>query len=327
MPARLILLALLLLAAPAGARTLTVGPGQEFAGPGAAARQAQDGDTVLIQPGQFYDCAVWPQHRLLIAGTGPGVVITDTTCQGKATFVITGDGVTVRDLTLARARVADGNGAGIRLEGQGLTLQQVRFVNDQVGLLSGTTGPGAIRIADCTFQGGGVGGERPLYAVMAGATALLQIEDSTFHAIKGGQISSAAARTELTRNRIDTGTGDAPAVAVLATGGDLVMTDNELSVGPNTPRPAAAILATGQGRLTLSRNRLDNQTGFELPLLLDWTGRDPVLQDNRVPPGDAVLSTSGLWHNRASSALHATKDQLRALAGQLKHDLQAAARP
>jgi hypothetical protein len=38
------------------------------------------------------------------------------TCQGEALFVITGDDATVRDLTLARA--PDGNGAGIRMEGQ-----------------------------------------------------------------------------------------------------------------------------------------------------------------------------------------------------------------
>ena len=48
------------------------------------------------------------------AVVGAKVVITDKACQGKALFVTVGEGITVRNLTLTRARVPDGNGAGIR---------------------------------------------------------------------------------------------------------------------------------------------------------------------------------------------------------------------
>ena len=58
---RWLLLGLLLLPGPAGARTLSVGPQQPFPLPSAAARAAQDGDTVLIEPGEYYDCAVLTQ--------------------------------------------------------------------------------------------------------------------------------------------------------------------------------------------------------------------------------------------------------------------------
>lgn len=274
---------------------------------------------VLIEDGKYYDCAVWTANDLTIIGAGANVTITDTTCQGKALFVVTGDRMTVRNLTLARARVPDGNGAGIRLEGQGLTLEHVRFVNNQVGLLAGTLSSDAeVRVSSCSFEKGGSGGARPLFAVSVGSNRLLRIEESTFDGVEGGQILSAADRTELFGNWIATGTGEAPAAAVLATGSDVVMEDNLLTIGPNIPRPPAAVLATGQGAVALRRNRLINSTDEKVALLLDWTGSEPRLQDNHVEPDDDLWSDRGIWRHRASVAYYGMKDAVRAFAGRTK---------
>ncbi len=298
-----------------------MGPNQPFLLPSAAARAAQDGDTVLIDPGEYYDCAVWTQSHLVIAGVRPGVVITDTTCQGKALFVITGDDTTIRDLTLARARVPDRNGAGIREEGQGLIVRRVQFVDNQVGLLDGSEVGGEIIISDCGFEGGGIGGERPTFAVLVNAVSLLRIEGSTFKHVNGGQISTSAARTELSGNQIEAGTGEEPAVAILSASGHLVMEDNNLSIGPHLSRLNAAVLVMGQDSPELRRNRLLNGTGRPATLLLAWTSGHPLLEGNLVEPGDAELSTAGLWQHRASALYHGTKDGARAVAGQVKRDL------
>jgi len=300
-----------------------VGEGKEFPVPSAAAAAADSGDRIEIQPGQYFDCATWKANNLEIVGTGPAdqVVITDTTCAGKAIFILTGDNVTVRDVTLARARVPDGNGAGIRLEGDGLTLERVRFSNDQVGLLAGGAGVRTIRIAECQFEAGGRGGDHPLYAVMVAEARLLRIEGSTFKGVLGGQISTAAVRTELAGNHIGAGTGNEPAVAVLSTGGSLVMEDNVFSVGPNAPRVGGAVLAMGDGTLALRRNRLENSTGQSLALLLNWTATEPVVEGNQVGPGDEALSSSGLWRHRAAGAWHGMKDGLHGFAGSVKRGL------
>jgi hypothetical protein len=319
----LLVLACTVLAGHAGARTLIVGSDQEFPNPSAAAAEAQSGDTVQIQPGEYYDCAVWKQNHLVIAGTGPGVVITDTTCLGKAMFVVTGNEVTIRDLTLARARVPDGNGAGIRLEGDGLTLERVRFQNDQVGLLSGGDSENPIQVTECTFEGGGRGGDRPLFAVMVGASHVLRIERSSFNAVMGGQVSTSALRTELVGNKIGDGSGDNPAVAVLASGGSLVMEDNVLTIGPNAPRLGGAVLATGEGTLVLRRNQMENKTGESLAMLLNWTGTDPVGEGNKVGPGDEVLSSSGIWRHRASGLAHGIKDGVHDFLSGVKGSLKA----
>jgi hypothetical protein len=158
--------------------------------------------------------------------------------------------------------------------------------------------------------------------VLVAAVSLLRIEGSSFKGVQGGQISTAAVRTELAGNQIDTGTGEEPAVAVSSASGHLVMQDNLLSIGPNVPRLAAAVLVTGQDTPELRRNRLLNATGRSAALLLDWTSQEPVLESNQVGSGDAALSTSGLWRHRVAILYHDTKDEVRAVAGQAKRGLQ-----
>lgn len=315
------ILALALLPALAAARTLQVGPDQPFPTPSAAARAAQDGDTILIAPGDYYDCTIWRQSGLTIAGSAPGVTITDATCQGKALFVILGNDTAIRDLTLARARVPDRNGAGIRLEGQGLTLRNVRFANNEVGLLAGIPGTGAIRIEACAFEDGGAGGDRPTYAVWVGAAGLLRIEGTSFKRVKGGQIASAASRTELTGNTVETGTGDSPSVAVMATGVALVLEDNRLTIGPIAPRLGAAVVAMGRGVPELRRNTLINTTGQPQALLLNWSGTGPLVGGNQIAPGDKEVSTAGLARHMASVLAHGTIDGVRGFADWVKRGL------
>ena len=319
MPARLAALAGAALAGavplaaapPAGAKDLLAGPGQPYAQPSDAVRAAQPGDRVLIDPGEYFDCAAWSTPGLTLEGRGPGVVLTDRTCQGKAILVIGGSGATLRGLTLARARVPDGNGAGIRLEAPGLTLDGVVFRNDQVGLLSGATG-GSITITGCRFEGGGVAGDRPLPAVLAGAANRLLVRGSVFADGKGGAVSSDAAETVLDGNTI-TNPGTLPAVAAA---GRLTLTGNSLSIGADAAGRPGAVLATGQDGPVLRGNRL--VSARPVALLLDWSGGTPVLDGNKVGPADTESSTAGAWRHRASDAAHGAKDGLRGLAGRAK---------
>ncbi len=298
-------------------RTLEVGQGKEFAMPSAAIAAAKDGDTIQIDAGGYFDCATVPQNRLTIAGAGPGTVITDKACQGKALLVIDGDEVTVRDLTLARARVPDLNGAGIRLQAPNLTVAHVTFDNDQVGILSGTSG-GQIVVEDSRFTRGGVGGETPLFAVLVGDSERLRVKGCTFEGVAGGQITSSAVHTEVVGNQIGTGTGDGPAPAVLVTAGAAVIEDNVITVGPNPPRRDAALALWDGATATISRNRLVNQTGKPLTLLLDWSWGSPVLQGNSVERSDSEVTSSGIWRHRASSEFHTRKAEARAFAGRIK---------
>src|SRR6185437_13040013 len=138
-------------------RTLEVGPNHKFKVPSAAIAAASDGDVVDIAPVKdgYFDCAVLRANHLTVEGRGSGVVLTDKTCQGKAIFVTVGNDITIRNITFARARVPDGNGAGIRAEGNNLTIEKSRFINNENGILAADAPNSTIRIFDSEFTRNG----------------------------------------------------------------------------------------------------------------------------------------------------------------------------
>ena len=309
----------------AQARVLEVGPGRELTAPSAAAAIARNGDTVRIYPGEYLDCAIWHASGLTIEGAAPGVVLSDTACAGKALFVIAGNATTVRDLTITRLRVADGNGAGIRLEGAGLTLERVRFVNNQAGVLTAPSPDSHIRISDSEFLDNGACSDRGCVgALVVGLAAELVIERSVFQATRGGHhIVSAAADTVLRSNRIADGDKGTAGYAVQYVGdGALWMQDNILDKGPLSGNRRAEVLAGGYGwggatTIELRRNTYLDHSGAAVPLLLNWTEATPVLDGNHLPPGVPEASASGVWLHRLRLVVVTVKDQFRHLAGQL----------
>jgi hypothetical protein len=323
-----VFLAAALLAVPAQAGTLKVGPGQVFARPSAAAGAARDGDTIAIAPGEYYDCATWSPDHLTIAGTGPGVVITDATCQGKALFIVHGNDTTVRNITFTRARVADRNGAGIRSEGGDLTVESSRFINNQIGLLAGGRPGSTVRVIDCDFAANGVPDiGPPSPALSVGAIATLRVEGSRFQNSRGGaHILSNAGRTELIGNRIEDGeTGVRDALVVLANGGSLVMEDNLLRRAPSVARVNAAVHAYAGpgGTLEFRRNTLVNASARPAALLLDWSRGTADFAANVLDSGDVERSTEGLWRHLAIDAARELYVGARRLAGAELRALQS----
>src|SRR3954451_3627054 len=140
-PALLFLAIGLLAAASTNADTLLVGADHELKVPSAAAAVVHAGDTVVIEPGEYFDCAIWRANGLTIEGKSDGVAITDKACAGKALFVVDGDDITIRNITFTRGRVPDGNGAGIRAEGANLRIERGRFINNENGILSSESSP------------------------------------------------------------------------------------------------------------------------------------------------------------------------------------------
>lgn len=308
--------ALVLAVGPAAARTITVGqPGSATLAE--AVRAAGDGDTVHLPAGERYECAVVTQRDLLLEGEGDGSVLTDATCEGKAILVVRGDGLRVRNLVLARARVPDGNGAGIRLEGQGLTVEGVRFRNDEVGLLAGAGGPGSVVVRDCVFEGGGRPAPGPTAALMAGPVALLQVERTMFAGVEGAQVATGAVRTVVTASRIETGAGPDAGAAVQASGGDLVMADDVLVIGPHAPPRGAAVIATA-GTVAVRGTRLVNGSGQPATMLLNWTGSGAALAGNQVAAGDTEEGSAGVWRHRAGNAARSVLGGARHVAGAAK---------
>ena len=290
--------------APTWAATLEVGSSHELKVPSAAARVAHDGDTVEIDPGEYFDCAVWSANHLTIEGKGPGVVITDKTCEGKALFITRGNDITVRNITFTRARVPDGNGAGIRIEGRNLTVEHSRFINNEDGMLSGNSPQSEIRISDSEFlQNGKCIGNDCAHGIYIGQVALLRIERSKFFETKDGHhVKSRALRTELIGNQITDGpNGTSSYLVDIPNGGSLVMENNTLEKGPHTTNPEAAIMLgtedTSQSTVELrfTGNSFSNDTGTRTAFVMNWTDATPDLENNRFSGEVTPISSSGYW--------------------------------
>ena len=311
---RLAAAAVLAVVGPAGAAVLEAGGDAPLKTLAAAVAAARDGDTIRLAAGEYFECAIINQRDLVLQGTGAETVVTDKACEGKALLVVRGDGLVVRDLVLARARVPDGNGAGIRLEGQGLTVERVRFENDQVGILGG--GTGTIVVRDSAFRGGGVAAGRPTAAIMVGGLGLLRVERSVFEDVKGGLVASDAVTTELMGNRMSYGAEPGEAAMVRASG-RLSMQETVIRLGPNAPPHDGAVLATGPGAV-LRGNRMVNETGRSQVLLLNWMGVAPEMDGNVLEPGDALVGSSGKWRNRAGAVVRGVVGGARSVAGGAK---------
>jgi len=281
----------LLLAGTARARVLEVGAGRAFGTPSAAAAAARDGDTVAIHAGTYRDCAVWTANGLTIEGVGDpaGVAIVAKTCQGKALFVTVGAGIAIRGLTLAGARVPDGNGAGIRAEGRDLLVERVRFLDNENGIMSGTKG-GRIVVRDSLFERNGacIGG--CAHGIYAGESDLLRIENSRFIGTRRGHhIKSRALRTEILGCVIEDGPdGTASFEIDIPNGGDLILRGNAIQKGPKAENHGAIVSLGAEGTMhptrtiDIANNRVRNDGPWDVRFVDNRTGTPAALADNRL---------------------------------------------
>ena len=287
-----LLACLLLLSVTTQARTLEVGATEPFKTPSAAAAAAKDGDRIAIHPGTYRDCAVWNANNLVIAGIGNAetIVIADKSCQGKALFVTVGDNIEVRNLTLTHARVADGNGAGIRAEGRNPTVTGVRFVDNQNGILAGTSG-GTITIRDSLFDRNGTCEHACAHGVYAGAVDLLRIENSRFLGTRQGHhIKSRALRTEIVGCTIEDGPEGTASFSIdIPNGGAVTIRGNTLQKGPKSENRTAMISIGEEGtthptpEIVIENNTASSEGPWHTALVSNRTATQAQMRGNRGP--------------------------------------------
>jgi len=273
----------------ATARTLLVGPTRSLRLPSQAAAVARDGDTIRIAHGDYADCAVWHASRLTILGEGAGATFTGKTCQGKAIFVLDGDGTTIVNITFEHATVPDGNGAGIRAEGGSLTVRHSRFLDNEDGILTAAGPHWVILIRDSTFVGNGACIKACAHGLYAGHVALLHIEHSRFIGTRvGHHVKSRASRTELVDNVIMDGPdGTSSYLVDVPNGGDLLMKGNRLEKGPHSGNPGIAVSIGEEGvtqptrRLLIQGNVFTNDGPQSTVFLRNMTTTPAVLVGNR----------------------------------------------
>ncbi len=292
MPYRLALLACLL-TLPAAAATLHVGPGAKYSQPSDAIAAADAGDTVEIAPGQYFDCASVRAPRLTIEGVGDAgqVVMTDKACAGKALLVIDAPDVTVRNLTLQRARVPDGNGAGIRMEGGSLTVDGVKFINNQNGILTAADPSWTLTVTNSDFERNGSCNGACAHGIYAGTIGKLIVRNSRFYGTKQAHhIKSRALTTEVIGCTIEDGPEGTASYEIEApNGGSLIVTGNTIEKGPQAENHTAAIIIGDEGvtqptgEITVTNNTFTNDMPDHRTDFVDnITATEAVLRGNHL---------------------------------------------
>src|SRR5215831_8202930 len=309
------------LANPSLAATLKVGPSQTYKTPSAAAAVAKNGDRIEIEPGQYFDCAVWYADNLVIEGTGPGAVITDKTCMGKGLFVVEGNNTTVRNLTLRRARVPDMNGAGIRLDNGNLTVDKVKFIDNQNGIMGGAPGT-TVTVRNSEFDKNGTCEGACAHGIYVMNVDLLRVENSRFsNTRQAHSIKSRAKRTEVIGCTITDGPDGTSSYLIEApNGGAVIARDNTLEKGPKSENHNAAIAIGTEGvthptpEITVADNEFRNDGNYEAALLWNLTATPATLTGNKLSGSASPLKQDGLL-TRLLRWLRGEVSTFRSLAG------------
>jgi hypothetical protein len=254
--------------------------------------------TIRIQPGTYRQCAVQERGVVTYVADEPGsVTFAGRSCEGKAALVLRGTGAEVRGLTFSNLAVADGNGAGIRLEQGALNVAYARFENSQQGILTGNDPTARIYITRSTFSGLGTceNSAGCAHSLYIGDYGSLTVRESRFERGTGGHyLKARAAEVVIENNSFDDAAGRTTNYMIdLPAGSRGRIADNWFVQGRDKEN-YSAFIARGAEDLLHSSDGLEvvsNEARFvpglqrQSVFLADWTGSRVVMQGNKLAAG------------------------------------------
>lgn len=225
------------------ATTHKVGSTRTYISPNALyqANVIQDGDSIEIDTEAYIGpsaLAVWQSHDLFIKGVGgkPHLVADGAYILGKGIWVLAGDNITVENIEFSEASVPDQNGAGIRLDGVGLTLRHCYFHDNENGILTSNPYEGNILIEFCEFENNGFGDGFSHNLYIGHVNKLTFRFNYSHHTNIGHNLKSRANENFIYYNRImDEETGNSSRLIDLSNGGFSIVMGNLFMQGDNAP--------------------------------------------------------------------------------------------
>lgn len=254
--------------------------------------------TIRIAPGTYRQCGVQERGVVTYVADTPGsVTFAGRSCEGKAAFVLRGTGAEVRGLTFSNLAVADGNGAGIRLEHGSLNVAHTRFQNSQQGILTADDPSGRIYITRSTFSGLGTceNSAGCAHSLYIGNYGSLTVRESRFERGTGGHyLKARAGEVVIEGNSFDDANGRTTNYMIdLPAGSVGRIADNWFVQGRDKENYSAFIalgaeeLLHGSDGLQVVNNEARLVPGLSRSsvFLADWTGSQIVMQGNRLAAG------------------------------------------
>jgi hypothetical protein len=229
--------------------TWNVGPSYDYTTPNALyvadqidEIEIEDFDTIYIEIADYSGTdalAAWQQNNLFISGIvaefdpRPHMIADGAYLLGKGTWVCVGDNITISNIEFSGAAVPDENGAGIRLDGVGLTLLKCYFHHNENGLLTSNPYDGDVFIKYCEFAYNGFGDGFTHNMYIGHVNNFTLNHCYSHHTNVGHNVKSRANNNYITYNKItDEEDGNSSRLIDIPNGGYTLIIGNVLMQGP-----------------------------------------------------------------------------------------------
>lgn len=287
---------------PAAARKLEVGPGKTYTMPNQAAAAARNGDTVEIAAGNYAgEAATWRADSLVLRGASRFARLQAPADiqNGKAIWVIQGRHTVVENIEFQGAAVPDLNGAGIRQEGDGLTVRHCYFHDNENGILGGGGAASEVVIEYSEFAGNGHGDGYSHNLYIANIASFTLRFCNTHHAKVGHDLKSRAQKNFILYNRIwDGADGTASMEIDLPNGGTSYVIGNLIQQGPASQNSnilnfgAEGLSNAGKDLYVVNNTFVNDRGGGGTFVNVRAGGAAKVWNNIFAGPGTAVAGTA-----------------------------------
>lgn len=250
--------------------------------------------TIRIAPGTYRQCAVQAEGRIAYVAAELGrSVFERVTCEDKAALVLRGAGARVDGLVFTHLQVADGNGAGIRIEKGDLAVANTRFIDNQSGILSASDPTATITVDRSTFAGLGKDPTgNGAHGIYVGGYGALTVTRSRFERGTGGHyLKSRAPRVTIVDNSFDDSAGQGTNYMIdLSNGATGRIAGNSFEMGPNKDNYSTMITVAPEGAenpstgLVIENNRawLTPAFRWKTTFVGNWSGDRVTLRNNQL---------------------------------------------
>jgi hypothetical protein len=287
-----------LLAQSAGAPFVLKESGRGFTTLQDAVSAIGDGrGTILVAPGRHRQCAVQTAGEIAyVASQFGSAVFEGATCEGKAALVLRGRAARVEGLVFQNLRVADGNGAGIRLEKGSLAVSESLFRDSESGILSGNDAAATITVERSTFSGLGRcdRGLDCAHSIYIGNYGGLAVRRVRFERGRGGHyVKTRAARIEVADSSFDDSAGSTTNYMIdLSAGASGRIERNVFVQGKDKENYSGMIVVAAEGKanssngLIVTGNSASIAPGQEhgTAFVADLSGDAIRVENNRLAP-------------------------------------------
>jgi len=220
---------------------LWVGPGEAYPTLAAAVAAANADDTIYVRAGVYENQHAVIDKDLTIVGVDGYAHFKSggNIPNKKGILVVEGNyDLDVSNLILEGARVGSGNGAGIRFQGNDLTVDNVKFIDNTLGILAGRYASHdknhSLAISNSEFEGSGSSpGTLIGHAIYAADYASLKVTNSDFSGTRvGHHIKSRAYETVVEGNELRDGGGNSSYAVDAPNLGNVTVRGNYLQQSP-----------------------------------------------------------------------------------------------